>query len=372
MSTSGTWGIAVGCGLALMGCSTPSQSVKSPPEAGRPGSLGVEAGTVAPVPVLLHLPPPSEPVLAAQKALPLVPGALVRTGDGRLFSTKDGAELVLVPQEGFSAFSRDVDLAIEGEFTMGDDSSTEADEKPAHRVSLSVYFLDRHEVTNAQFARFVAETGYRTDAEEQGTAHALVGDSFVDIQGADWRHPGGPGTSIEGMDAHPVVLVSWNDAKGYCDWAGRRLPTEAEFERALRAGSEGARYPWENGDVPPRGFANLSDETAKRAHGKWVAIPGYEDGFAGTAPVGSFPQNDLGLFDVCGNVWEWCADWYGPYVGGPSPTWNPRGTDTGERRVYRGGGWDCDLFGARCSCRDNGKPGLRLPYLGFRAAMRVK
>ena len=341
--------------LFVSGCSTTVQP-PCPETTAPPVSASSDVATSEPVPVVLRLPPPPESALVAQKALPLVPGGLVRAGDGRLFSTKDGAELVLVP---------------EAEFTMGDDASTEADERPAHRVTLSAHLLDRHEVTNAQFARFVAETGYRTDAEEQGVAHALVGDSFKDVAGADWRHPGGPATTIEGMGEHPVVLVSWNDAHAYCEWSGRRLPTEAEFERGLRAGAKGSKYPWGNEASPSPSSGNYSDEAAMRAHQKWVAVAGYEDGFSGTAPVGSFPQNALGLLDMGGNVWEWCSDWYGADYYGMSPGQDPQGISSGERRVNRGGGWDCDLFGARCSCRDGGKPGLRLPYLGFRTALSL-
>lgn len=369
MRTSSVWAVGLACSLFSGACASAEQP-NCPYKGLAAGER--EPGRTAVTPAVPNLPPLPESVLADQIALATLPVGFVRTEDGRIYCEKDGAEMVLVPWEGFTEFSKTLDPVIEGVFVMGDDSSTEADEKPAHCVSLSRCLLDRHEVTNAQFAKFVAETGYRTDAEEQGVAHALVGDSFIDIKGADWRHPGGPGTSVDGLDSHPVVLVSWNDARAYGEWAGRRLPTEAEFERVLRGGVHAAKYPWGDGEVPPPASVNLSDEAAKRAHGKWVGIPGYEDGFAGTAPVGTFPQNAFGLFDVSGNVWEWCSDWYSPDYYGRTPALDPTGDYSGVRRVYRGGGWDCDLFGARCSCRNSGKPGLRLPYLGFRAAMDLR
>lgn len=335
--------------LALWGCgSVPPPTV--PPAEPAPAAPGVPS--VAPA--VPDLPPPPEPVLAAQRSLASLPEGLLRTRDGRLFAAKDGAEEVLVPV---------------GEFTMGDDATGEPDEKPAHRVLLPAFLLDRHEVTNAQFARFVAETGYRTDAERQGVAHALIGGTFGSVEGADWRHLRGPGSSIEGMERHPVVLVSWNDAKAYGDWAGRRLPTEAEFERALRAGVEGGKYPWGDGEDPPGRPGNFCDETAKAKLPGWGHIvEGYDDGYERTSPAGSFPQNPLGLFDLSGNAWEWCSDWYGADCYGRSPVRDPRGPESGSSRILRGGGWDADRFGLRCSCRDKANPAVRNVYEGFRAA----
>jgi len=204
-------------------------------------------------PAVPGLPPPSEPVLAAQRALDPLPERLLRSENGRIVSAIDGAEMVLVP---------------EGEFAMGadpDDPEARPDEFPAHRVFVSAFLMDRHEVTNGQFARFVAATGYRTDAERTGKGWAPIDETWSEVAGADWRHPGGPATSIERMDAHPVVAVSWGDAEAYCEWAGRRLPTEAEFEKALRGGTPGRKYPWGDGLSPTGLPGNFADAAARRA-----------------------------------------------------------------------------------------------------------
>lgn len=184
-----------------------------------------------------------------------------------------------------------------GPFTMGNDAGDE-DERPAHTVDLAAFEIDRTEVTNAQFAQFVAATGYQTDAEKAS-------------EGKTWR------SFAQGRDDHPVVKVSWNDAATYCQWAGKRLPTEAEWEKAAR-GTDGRLFPWGNDWDPSR-------------------LNGKDGGRRATAPVGSFPNgaSPYGVLDMAGNVWEWTADWYLPYPGNlrPSPYY-------GEKfKVLRGGGW---------------------------------
>jgi sulfatase modifying factor 1 len=240
------------------------------------------------------------------------------------------------------------------------------EERPARSIFISALLLDRHEVTNGQFARFVAETGHRTDAEKAGKAYTLAGDSWGDVAGADWRHPQGPASSIEGMETHPVVLVSWNDAKAYAGWAGRRLPTEAEFEKALRGGLEGMTWPWGKDATPKGKPGNYSDGTGRSRHRSWVIVPGYSDEFERSSPAGSFDQNALGLFDVGGNVWEWCADWFDRSAYGASPDRDPQGPAAGTLRVVRGGGW----FGApayvRAAYRDRKDPGEPDVVRGFR------
>jgi formylglycine-generating enzyme required for sulfatase activity len=248
---------------------------------------------------------------------------------GRERRGQDGAPMVLIPA---------------GEFLMG---STEGgpDEKPVHRVSLDAFYLDQYEVTNKRFQQFVQETGYKTTAEKAGTASAGVlekgffWDSWKrkEIRGANWRKPeGGETVFVTNREEHPVVAVSWDDAEAYCRWAGKRLPTEAEFEYADRGGTRTTSW-WGDGPPGSRRVANLADETAKRQFGWAWAWSGYEDGYARTAPVGSFEPNPFGLYDTTGNVWEWTADWYGEDYYGQSPRHNPTGPSSGTARVLRGG-----------------------------------
>ena len=227
-----------------------------------------------------------------------------------------------------------------GEFTMGTDADLGwPDEKPAHRVRVDGFWMDETEVTNAQFRAFVEATGYVTTAEKPpiagrdhepgpaGHAAAAEGEARPRVAGLhaagraggpratsrsggtgrpapSWRHPEGPGSSIEGRDDHPVVHVSWDDAVAYAKWAGKRLPTEAEWEFAARGGLDGKPYVW--GDEQPRRRQVAVQHLAGRVPYKNTA----EDGFERTAPVKSFPPNGYGLYDMAGNVWEWCADWY--------------------------------------------------------------
>jgi formylglycine-generating enzyme required for sulfatase activity len=183
-----------------------------------------------------------------------------------------------------------------GEFTMGNDGGDD-DEKPAHTVTLEVFEIDVFEVTNADFARFVEETGYQTEAEKAGES--------------GWR------AYAEGKDNHPVVKVTWNDADAYCQWAGKRLPTETEWEKAAR-GEEGFIYPWGNEWDPAKTNSK-------------------ESGFRGTVAVGSFPEgaSPYGVFDMAGNVWEWTADWYQAYPGSAYQS----GYFGEKFKVTRGGGW---------------------------------
>jgi formylglycine-generating enzyme len=226
--------------------------------------------------------------------------------------------------------SRDDMVAIPaGSFLMGSDHDY-PEEAPAHRVEVAGFLIDRTPVTNAQFAAFVAATGHVTVAEiaptreeyPQALDHMLYAGSLVfkrprgpvDLRdwsrwwefrrGADWRHPYGPESSIEGLDDHPVVHVAWADAAAYADWAGKALPTEAEFEYAARGGLEGQPYAW--GAVFRPGGRHM----ANTWQGKFPLHNSREDGWEATSPVGSFPANGYGLYDMIGNVWEWTADWY--------------------------------------------------------------
>ena len=209
------------------------------------------------------------------------------------------------------------------------------EERPVHQVTVTGFYLDIHEVTNAQFRKFVEATGYKTQAERGFTQEefpkappemlkpgSLVfsgPDESVElwregaewqwwrfVEGADWQHPTGPKSSIEGKDEHPVVCVNWEDAQAYCKWAGKRLPTEAEWELAARGGKEGLDYIWGEKPKPDdKWLANVFT-------GEFPNKDSGEDGFKGTAPVKSYPPNPYGLYDMAGNVWEHCADYYRP------------------------------------------------------------
>jgi sulfatase modifying factor 1 len=227
-----------------------------------------------------------------------------------------------------------------GEFTMGtDEQESYPQERPAHRVKVDGFWMDKTEVTNEEFEKFVKATGYVTVAEKKpdweeikkqvppGTPRPpeemLVPGSMVFIKpngpvdlrdirnwwqwtpGADWRHPEGTKSSLKGREKHPVVHVSWGDAVAYAKWANKRLPTEAEWEFAARGGVEGKRYAWGD-ELKPGGtwMANIFQ-------GHFPDRDTGEDAFCGTAPVSSFPTNGYGLHDMIGNAWEWCSDWYG-------------------------------------------------------------
>jgi formylglycine-generating enzyme len=274
-----------------------------------------------------------------------------------------------------------------GEFAMGDgtgDGNAGDGETPVHRVRLAPYSIDASSVTNADFDRFAEATGYRTEAEIFGFSAvfhlALAAEPdevmgpaagtpwWAGVQGADWRHPGGSRSDLEGLDDHPVVHVSWNDAVAYCRWAGRRLPTEAEWEFASRGGLEGARYPW--GD-------DLRDDGEWRCNiwqGQFPGVNTEDDGYLTTAPVRSFEPNGFGLWQTVGNVWEWCADWFGPRYYKFSPDADPQGPSLGAARVMRGGSYLChDSYCNRYrnSARSSNTPESSMGNTGFRTVTSI-
>ncbi|SDQ81611.1 formylglycine-generating enzyme family protein [Arthrobacter crystallopoietes] len=272
-----------------------------------------------------------------------------------------------------------------GSFRMGDHfgEGYPADgETPVHDVALDAFRIDATAVTNAEFAAFVQATGYRTESERFGTSAVfhlqvqarpedVLGDVagaqwWLNVRGADWAHPTGPLSSWEDLPDHPVVQVSWNDAQAYCKWAGRRLPTEAEWEYGARGGLEGKRYAWGDELVGPaeEHFCNIWQ-------GEFPRVNSLEDGYLGTAPVQSFPPNGFGLYEVSGNVWEWCSDWFLPKYYRNAPAANPQGPTIGRGRVMRGGSFLChDSYcnRYRVAARSSNSPDSASSNCGFRTA----
>jgi formylglycine-generating enzyme required for sulfatase activity len=296
-----------------------------------------------------------------------------------------------------------------GTFMMGSDAHY-PEERPAHAVTIDGFWMDETTVTNAEFRRFVEATGHRTSAERPpnpddypgAKPEMLVPASIVFrppprpvdlsnhyewwayVPGADWRHPRGPDSSIEGLDDHPVVHVAYADAIAYCEWAGKSLPTEAEWERAARGGLEGAEYAW-GAELAPGGL-----HMANTWQGDFPTENRLDDGFEWTAPVRSFPPNDFGLYEVTGNVWEWTADFYESRHRVPpgccGPAKNPRGgvkeksmdpcmpSSFIPRKVTKGGSFLC----APSYCRRY-RPAARMAqpidtstcHLGLRCVVRA-
>jgi formylglycine-generating enzyme len=305
-----------------------------------------------------------------------------------------------------------------GKFTMGTDDRHPHffDAHPVHDVHLAGFWMDETEVTNEQFAKFVEATGYVTVAEQRPTKEQvkstlrdksyeprdedLVAGSLVFaadpgipqkmgqnrwswVPGTCWKHPEGPGSDIKDRMDHPVVHICWKDADAYAKWAGKRLPTEAEWERAARGGLDRKKYSW--GDEAP------NEDGKWRCNiwqGSFPETNTLADGFARTARVKSFPPNNYGLYDTAGNVWEWCADWYTPDYYKNSPAGNPQGPDSSydpqapesddpymPKRVQRGGSFLCsDGFCSRYKPYGRGKGDIYTgeSHVGFRCAKDAK
>lgn len=309
-----------------------------------------------------------------------------------------------------------------GQFLMGSDSKlAQPNEKPAHKAEVHGFWMDKHHVTNAQFRKFVQATGYVTTAERTpdwdtikvqlppGTPQPPAG-TFVPgglvfvatqgpvplqdysqwwqyVPGASWRHPGGPETSIEGKDEHPVVQVSYEDAQAYAKWIGKRLPTEAEWEFAARGGLEQATYAW--GDQFSPGGTQMANVWQGQQVQPFPVVSAKAGGAAGTSPVGTFPPNGYGLSDMTGNAWQWVSDWYrsdqfrreaargkvAENPTGPAASWDtadPGVPFDAPKRVTRGGSFLCNetfCLSYRPSARQGTDPYNSMSHLGFRLVM---
>ncbi len=239
-----------------------------------------------------------------------------------------------------------------GTFMMGSNDG-DSDEKPMHEVYVKDFYLDQFEVTVAKFEAFVNASGYKTDAEKEGHSYAWTGTEWGKKEGVNWRHDAEGKLIASASKNHPVIHVSWNDAKAYAQWAKKRLPTEAEWEYAARSGSKGYKYAWGNGDPVGRRGGNIAELALKRRfpNWRWPIWEGYDDGYVFTAPVGSFEPNEFQLYDMTGNVWEWCEDWYDGKYYEQRVRDNPKGPASGTARVLRGGSWDSDPQYLRCADR---------------------
>ncbi|MEV5776973.1 formylglycine-generating enzyme family protein [Streptomyces antimycoticus] len=278
-------------------------------------------------------------------------------------------------------YETDMALLPGGTFLMGteDADGFPADgEGPVREVTVAAFRIDVHAVTNERFARFVRETGHVTEAERFGWSYVFAGflpaalrrgaprpegtPWWCGVEGALWRAPEGPGSEVGERSRHPVVHVSWNDAVAYCRWAGARLPTEAEWEYAARGGLVGRRYPW--GDELTPGGVHRCNIWQGRFPVKNTA----EDGYRGTAPVDAFEPNGFGLYNVAGNVWEWCADWWSTDHA-DRPRADPGGPATGIAKVMRGGSYLCHQSYCnryRVAARTSNTPDSSTGNLGFR------
>ncbi|XP_065844470.1 formylglycine-generating enzyme-like [Oscarella lobularis] len=274
-----------------------------------------------------------------------------------------------------------------GTFTMGlDKPIIVADgEGPSRRVRVDSFYMDVHEVSNAEFARFVADTGYVTEAEKFGDSFVLdalvpaeiektitqavaAAPWWLPVKGADWKSPEGPGSNIGARMDNPVVHVSWNDAVAYCAWAGKELPTEAQWEYASRGGLDNRLFPWGN-NLTPNGQHRMNIW-----QGTFPTENSAEDGYVSTCPVTAFPPNKYGLYNMVGNAWEWVSDWWTIRHAGEDQV-NPTGPLSGQDRVKKGGSYMCHksyCYRYRCAARSSNTPDSSAANLGFRCSSRTR
>lgn len=375
--------LGIGCGVAMIGVALSFSSCKPKPAA---------AGIIV------------KPALPAKKAICCESNIPAR------FPSLANRQAVLLEKPGASKGHEGMVFIKKGTFLMGaDNKQASPDEYPKHKVTVNGFWIDATEVTNAEFNRFVKATHYVTTAEKKpdwnelkkqlppGTEKPddslLVPASLVFSapthpvnlndysqwwtwkQGADWKHPHGPGSSIKGKENYPVAHISWYDAVAYCKWAGKRLPTEAEWEWAARGGLQRNVYPWGNEPV------DQGKVKANTWQGHFPDKNTVKDKFYGLAPVSSFAANGYGLYDMAGNVWEWCADYYNndyyKTISQSNGIQNPAGPaksfDPDEpyaiKRVIRGGSFLCNdsyCSGYRVSRRMKSTEDSGMEHLGFR------
>ncbi|KAJ8257899.1 hypothetical protein GJAV_G00190930 [Gymnothorax javanicus] len=278
-------------------------------------------------------------------------------------------------------------LISAGEFLMGTNNPEipQDGEGPQRKVHLEQFYMDIHEVSNYEFQKFVNATNFVTEAEKFGDSFVFEGilseavksqisqsvaaaPWWLPVKGADWRHPEGPDSNITDRLDHPVLHVSWRDASAYCTWAGKRLPTEAEWEYACRGGLNDRLFPWGN-KLQPKGqhYANLWQ-------GEFPVQNTAEDGYIKTSPVMSFPANGYGLYNMVGNAWEWTSDWWSVHHT-TDELHNPKGPATGHDRVKKGGSYMCHksyCYRYRCAARSQNTPDSSASNLGFRCASNSK
>jgi sulfatase modifying factor 1 len=279
------------------------------------------------------------------------------------FTNTVGMKLVRVPKGTFQMGSAD------------DDKDALADEKPRHEVTIGKgFYLGKHEVTRGQFRKFAEATGYETEAEKDGKGSWGYDEEtgkFDQNAKYTWKNAGFIQT-----DDHPVVNVTWNDAKKFCGWLSEKekkgydLPTEAEWEYACRAGTQ-TRFHGGDGEEVLEKTANIADASFKRKYKDGTWAKEWDDGYPFTAPVGKFAANQYGLHDMHGNVWEWCQDWYGKDYYANSDKKDPEGPSSGDARVLRGGSFNNDARVCRAAYRHRRAPALRFSSIGFRVRLRL-
>ncbi len=309
----------------------------------------------------------------------------VKPTDTIIASTKPitnsiGMKLVLVPAGEFQMGNHESADALAKAFPQYDRERIDklTDELPLHKVCITKpMYLGTHEVTIAQFKKFVADAKYKTDAERDGTGGWGYNPQKSDFEGRNpiysWQNPG-----FKQEDSHPVVNVTWHDANAFCKWLSEkekqtyRLPTEAEWEYACRAGTTTRFNSGDDAEALTKAGAMYDSNTAK-LFPQWQSYAvKSSDGYDFTAPVGSFTSNKFGLYDMHGNVWEWCSDWYGEDYYGKSPTDDPQGPDAGKVRIRRGGSWHTWPLYARAAFRNYNSPQTRYVLVGFRVVREVK
>jgi formylglycine-generating enzyme len=300
-----------------------------------------------------------------------------------------GAPAADAPREAKGGSTAGMRRLAGGAFLMGTDDGEgfpDDGEGPVREVSVPSFHIDATQVTNREFAAFVDATGYVTESEQFGfsfvfhlhvprAAHkkGLVRDVpglgwWRGVDRACWKRPEGPGTDLKGRLDHPVVHVTWNDAVGYCRWAGKRLPSEAEWEYSARGGLVQKRYPWGDELTPSgRHLCNIWQ-------GRFPEENTEEDGYGATCPVRAFPANGYGLYGVAGNVWEWCGDWFSAAYPASGERSAPRGPASGTSRVMRGGSFLCHKSYCnryRVAARTSNTPESASSNLGFRCVRDV-